>query len=51
MATKILMRNEVTRELLATQAKVDGSVYQKYIANGFEPIGEINGFDIYVKGI
>jgi hypothetical protein len=51
MREKDLMQNPTNGKLLVTIAKIDGKVYQGYLAEGYVKIGIISGFDICVKGI
>ena len=48
---KELMYNPSTGDLLVTKAKVDGKVYQSYLAEGYIKIGLVDGFNIVVNGI
>jgi len=45
---KILMYNIVTGDILITQAKHEGRVYQSYLNKGYTAIGKISGFNIVV---
>jgi len=51
MKSKILLRHYETGELKATSAKIDGSVFKKYILDGFEPIGMVGGIDLLLVGL
>jgi len=51
MATKKLMLNSDTGDLIATAAKEDGNVYKKRIRDGYKHIGYANGFNLTVWGI
>ncbi len=50
MKAKVLLYNETTGELKVSGANLSGSVFKKYIKEGFKPIGQISGFDINVIG-
>lgn len=44
MSSKLIMANTVTGQVKFTQAKVDGSVFRKYVKDGFTPVGFVTGW-------
>ena len=45
MTTKIIMYNSKTGACTLTQAKPEGPVYKKMLADGFTAIGKCHGFN------